>query len=115
VIRALIVCFSGASSTFLASKMRSAARARNIEIDIAVVALSELASKIGEHFSGFVLVGPHMAADFDLIASRVSSAGGAALLLPHEAAGPAGADKALDLVISFLNNQIHTNKGTLRA
>lgn len=113
--RALIVCFAGASSTFLASRLRTLALARGVEIDVSVVALSELASNLGDEFSGIVLVGPHMHTDFDLIAARVSAAGGSALLLPQEAASPAGAETALELIVDYRNNEIHPNKGTLSA
>lgn len=113
--RVLIVCFAGASSTFLASRLRSLALARGIDINVSVVAMSELALTLDEEFSGIVLVGPHMTADFDLISTLVSEAGGAALLLPREAATPEGASSVLDLIITNSNNKIHPNKGTLSA
>ena len=96
----LIVCGAGASSTFLASRLRSLAKARGIQLATKAASTSDLRPFL--HTSTVILVGPHLAESFPLIAAEAAEFGVPAALLPPTAFGPSGAEQALDLVESLV-------------
>jgi len=91
----LIVCGAGASSTFLASRMRSLAATRGLQVTVSAASESELDSRLGS--STVLLVGPHLADHFDELAAQAADFDVASALLPADAFGPTGAEAALDL------------------
>ena len=106
----LIVCGAGASSTFLASRMRSLARTRGIELSITAASDSDLADHLS--FVDVLLVGPHLAPRYSSLSAQASDAGAASLLLPATAFGTGGAEAALDAALELLTPPI-TNEGIL--
>jgi cellobiose PTS system EIIB component len=96
----LIVCGAGASSTFLASRLRTLARERGI--DLTAVPSSDLDVRPKLHTSTVLLVGPHLAESFAELREEAAAFGVPAALLPPTAFGPSGAEDALDLVGSLV-------------
>ena len=92
----LIVCGAGASSTFLASRLRSLAKERGFELAVQAASTSDLRPYL--HTSTVLLVGPHLADSFAALAAEAAEFGVPAALLPPTAFGPSGAEQALDLV-----------------
>ncbi|MCU1552409.1 MAG: hypothetical protein JWR36_2969 [Glaciihabitans sp.] len=107
----LVVCGAGASSTFLASRMRSLAKERGLS-DITARAASNLDidSRLPE--ASVLLVGPHLAPDYPQLASSASTHDVAAALLPSTAFGPAGAASALDLALSLMSDSPIETEGS---
>jgi PTS system cellobiose-specific IIB component len=91
----LIVCGAGASSTFLASAMRSLAASRGIPVTIQAASDDDIESRLP--FSDIVLVGAHLASSFDVLRARAAEHDVAAALLPADVFGLAGAETALEL------------------
>ena len=92
----LIVCGAGASSTFLASRMRAVAKARGIELSLQAASTSDIRPFL--HTSTVLLVGPHLASSFDALRDEAALFGVPSVLLPPTAFGPSGAEQAIDLV-----------------
>ena len=95
--RVLIVCGAGASSTFLAHRLRAAARGRGVEITVAASSTEGLAGRLGE--VDVLLVGSHLAAQLDELTRLADAAGARSALLPDTVFGPRGEEAALDLVL----------------
>ena len=96
----LIVCGAGASSTFLASRMRSIAKARGLELTVSASSDSELRPRL--HTTSVLLVGPHLEPSFAALRAEAAEFGIPAALLPQTAFGPGGAEHAIDLVVSLV-------------
>ena len=96
----LIVCGAGASSTFLASRLRSLAKSRGFELAAQAASTSDLRPYL--HTSTVLLVGPHLADSFAALSAEAAEFGVPAALLPPTAFGPSGAEQALDLVESLV-------------
>jgi len=97
----LIVCGAGASSTFLAQRIRSAANAASIaegESPIAVIASSLQGLPALLPKADVVLVGPHLKDQFQSILLESQMAGVTALLLPDTIFGADGGEVALGLI-----------------
>ena len=92
----LIVCGAGASSTFLASRMRALAKARGLAIGVTAASDSELTARL--RGTTIVLVGPHLAPSFEVIRTEAAFSGVPAVLLPPTAFGPSGAEDAMTLL-----------------
>ncbi|SKA91208.1 PTS system, cellobiose-specific IIB component [Agreia bicolorata] len=95
--RVLVVCGAGASSTFLAHRIRAAARGREIDVSVSASSTEGLDERIGE--IDVLLVGPHLAAQFDELSRLAAAAGAASALLPDTIFGARGEETALDLVL----------------
>jgi PTS system cellobiose-specific IIB component len=104
----LIVCGAGASSTFLASRVRALAKARGL--DLAATAASTLDLDSGLADAGVLLVGPHLQAEFAGLKARAAELQVPAALLPETVFGPTGALEALDLALTLLSSP--QNEGT---
>ncbi|WP_213813862.1 PTS sugar transporter subunit IIB [Glaciihabitans sp. dw_435] len=91
----LIICGAGASSTFLASRMRALATSRGIPLTIQAASDDELDARLPS--TDVLLVGAHLAGDFDSIVERAASSGVPAYLLPDTVFGPGGAEAAFAL------------------
>jgi PTS system cellobiose-specific IIB component len=95
----LIVCGAGASSTFLASRMRALARTRGLAIEVTAASDSEVRTRL--HGTTVLLVGPHLATSFAELESEAALFGVPAVLLPATAFGPTGADDAMALLATL--------------
>jgi PTS system cellobiose-specific IIB component len=95
--RVLVVCGAGASSTFLAHRIRAAARGRDIDVSVSASSTEGIAERLGE--IDVLLVGPHLAAQFDDISKLSAEAGVRSALLPDTVFGAQGEETALELVL----------------
>jgi len=96
----LVVCGAGASSTFLASRMRVLAAERGLSITARAASNLDLASNLPD--ARVLLVGPHLESDFAQLAAEAAARGVPAALLPVTAFGPQGAADALDQALALL-------------
>lgn len=92
----LIVCGAGASSTFLANRLRKAAIAEGLALVVEAGSQDDVPSRLDG--VDVLLVGSHLAADYTTLAAQAQSAGVRAALLPPDATTAGGAAAALDLV-----------------
>ncbi|QHC67507.1 hypothetical protein Q0F99_02745 [Rathayibacter oskolensis] len=94
VQRILIVCGAGASSTFLAHRLRAGAKERGITASFRSESLPGLTESLPG--SDALLVGPHLESQFDGLRLQAARVGVVAALLPHDVFGAHGADAVLD-------------------
>ncbi|QJU52417.1 PTS sugar transporter subunit IIC [Herbiconiux sp. KACC 21604] len=99
----LIVCGAGASSTFLALRLRRIAMARGLDLVVEAGSLPDLDERMRE--TTVLLVGPHLGSRFDELDERARLVGARAAMLPDTVFGPEGADHAADLVIATLERK----------
>lgn len=104
----LVMCGAGVSSTFLASRMRSLARSRELQVTATAASQDQLPDELPGVTA--LLVGPHLAQQFDELDAVSRSFGVPAALLPNTAFEPDGADAALDLAIALLRIS-HSTEG----
>jgi PTS system cellobiose-specific IIB component len=104
----LIVCGAGASSTFLASRMRAIAKSRGLAIEVAAANDSELRTRL--HGTTVLLVGPHLATTFASIQAEAAEFGIPAVLLPPTAFGPNGAEDAIALLGTLVPTRIEPDQ-----
>ena len=97
----LVVCGAGASSTFLASRMRKLAADRGLSVTARAASNLDLNSRLPD--AQVLLVGPHLADAFSGLESEAASHGVPAALLPSTAFGPDGAADALDTALTLLS------------
>ena len=98
--RILVVCGAGASSTFLAHRMRTLAAERGVPVSVEAAAESDL--PVLSAGVDVVLVGHHLRDRFDRLSRVIASEGAAAVLLPPAVSAPAGAAAALDAALTEL-------------
>lgn len=98
--KVLIVCGAGASSTFLALRLRGVARARGLDLTVEAGTQTDLEERIAA--TDVLLVGPHLGSQFPELHDRAVEAGARAALLPDDVFGPEGAERAADLVAELL-------------
>lgn len=97
----LIVCGAGASSTFLASRLRSLAAIRGLDLTVVAASDNELGSRL--HTASVLLVGPHLVGSFGDLEVEAALFGVPAALLPSTVFGPGGAEQAIDIVASLVS------------
>lgn len=107
----LIVCAAGASSTFLAHRLRTAAREASLDFTFDVTAVSELDLRLTSLAPSTVLVAAHLSSQFDDIAQKAQHSGSSAYLLPEVGLDPAGSARVLELLT---NSQHEQGKGSAR-
>jgi PTS system cellobiose-specific IIB component len=96
----LVVCGAGASSTFLASRIRAQAALRGLDLTASAGSSIDIdASIVGAQV---LLVGPHLAAEFPGLEATAAALHMRAALLPEDAFGPNGAENAIDLALKLL-------------
>jgi PTS system cellobiose-specific IIB component len=95
----LIVCGAGASSTFLASRLRSIAKARGEAVTVQAASDDDLDSRLDT--VDVLLVGAHLESTFDELSARAARFGVPAGLLAPSAVTLAGAEAAYDLYSSL--------------
>ena len=101
MVMILVVCGAGASSTFLASRIRKLAENRGLDITAKAASTEDVAARLPE--AGLLLVGPHLESSFALLEAQAAQANIPASLLPSTAFGPTGAEDALARAISLLS------------
>jgi cellobiose PTS system EIIB component len=96
----LVVCGAGASSTFLASRMRKLATGRDLDLTARAASTLDLDSRLAD--AGVLLVGPHLEPEFAELQAAAALHGVEAALLPPTAFGPDGAANALEMALALL-------------
>ncbi|GAA2241134.1 PTS sugar transporter [Herbiconiux moechotypicola] len=99
--KVLIICGAGASSTFLALRVRRVLRARGLDLTVEAGTVPDLDDRIGA--TDVLLVGPHLGEQFGTLHERAAREGVPAALLPDTAFGPEGAEQTADLVTGLLD------------
>jgi cellobiose PTS system EIIB component len=99
-MKILVVCGAGASSTFVAHRMRRTAEERGLDLQVSAGSESDLA--FGLAGIDALLIGPHLAGLYDDVREHADQAGVAVVLLPAtiftERDGAEALDLALDAV-----------------
>lgn len=90
----LVVCGAGASSTFLAHRLRAGAKEHGMDAVFRSETLTGLEESLPD--ADVLLVGPHLESQFDVLRLRAEHVGAAAALLPHDVFGAHGADAVLE-------------------
>jgi cellobiose PTS system EIIB component len=99
VVRIIVVCGAGASSTFIAHRIRRAASNRGMEVRASATSESQLDVALAD--ADVLLVGAHLADRLALLRDRAAAASvPIAILSPEAAAAPDGED-ALDVALEF--------------
>jgi PTS system cellobiose-specific IIB component len=96
-MRIVVVCGAGASSTFVAVKLRSAARNRGEDVVVEPGSASQLESLDGVDV---VLVGAHLEAAVPALRARAATTGTAVAVLPPVSPATLDGDRALDLALN---------------
>jgi PTS system cellobiose-specific IIB component len=96
-MRIHIVCGAGASSTFVALRVRRSAAGRGLSALVTAGNESDLADRLDA--IDVVLVGPHLAGGFAAIEAGALRHGAAARLLPDTVFAARNGEDALDLAI----------------
>jgi len=99
----LIVCGAGASSTFLASRMRAIAASRGESVTVQAASDDDIDSRLPS--VDVLLVGSHLSSSFDILRTRAAGFGVPAGLLAATTFGPGGAEAAYDLFSSLTTTQ----------
>lgn len=95
-MKIIVVCGAGASSTFVAVKLRSAAAARGLQVEVAAGSASQLGSLAGVDV---VLVGAHLEAAVPGLRARAASTGTVIAVLPPVSPAALDGARALDLAL----------------
>lgn len=96
----LLVCGSGASSGFMASNIRKAAKTRGLDIDIKARGESEIENYIDEIDA--LMVGPHLAYIIDEIEEYTQGRDVKVLLMKPDYYSTLDGEKALDDLLSTM-------------
>ncbi|WP_127794229.1 PTS sugar transporter subunit IIB [Agromyces sp. LHK192] len=96
-MRIIVVCGAGASSTFVAHRLRMRARERGLQVDARAATESTLADALAD--ADVLLVGAHLAGSAERIRTLAAEASVPFAMLPESAAADDGG-AALDLAIS---------------
>jgi len=96
-MKILIVCGAGASSTFVALRVRRTAAERGIPVEVAAGSESDLPDGLGG--VTVLLVGPHLEHRFDQIRDQAGDRGVAARLMPDTVFAARDGEQALDLAL----------------
>jgi PTS system cellobiose-specific IIB component len=96
-MRIHIVCGAGASSTFVALRLRTSAAARGVAVHVTAGSESDLASMLP--VTDVLLVGPHLEALFAQIQQQATAAGVRASLMSTTVFTARDGEEALDLAL----------------
>ncbi|MBW8872580.1 MAG: PTS IIB subunit [Leifsonia sp.] len=96
-MRIVVVCGAGASSTFVAVKLRSAARNRGADVEVQPGSASQLESLAGVDV---VLVGAHLEYAVPALRERAAATGTAVAVLPPVSPAALDGERALDLALN---------------
>ncbi len=92
-LNVLLVCGSGASSSFMAAKMRYAATKKGMEINLTARSEGEISNYIGEVDA--IMVGPHLSGDYEALKNRYGEEC-AIVLMDKEYYGKLDGDRAIE-------------------
>jgi PTS system cellobiose-specific IIB component len=106
----LVVCGAGASSTFLASRIRKLTAERGLDVTARAASNLDLGSRLSD--AQVLLVGPHLESNFAELQAAAAEHSVPAVLLPATAFGTDGALHALDTALALL---FPTPEGTTNA
>ena len=96
----LLVCGAGASSSFMAAKMRVAAKKRDIELNVKARSESEVVNFIDDVDA--IMIGPHLSVWYEDMKSRYSD-NCAVVLMKKEYYSKLDGDKAIDHLLQELD------------
>ncbi|WP_026482337.1 PTS sugar transporter subunit IIB [Agromyces subbeticus] len=96
-MRILVACGAGASSTFVAVRIRRAAEARGLTVQTRATGESQLDAALRD--TDVLLVGAHLGARLESVRERAAAASVAVVVLPAAAAS-SDADQLLDLALA---------------
>ncbi|SEB39781.1 PTS system, cellobiose-specific IIB component [Paramicrobacterium humi] len=96
-MKILVACGAGASSTFVALRVRRAAAARGIDLAVTATPLSALPGALAG--ADVLLLGAHLADRADELAVMARAAGVAVAVLPEAASANADGSAVLDLAL----------------
>ncbi len=99
-LNVLLVCGSGASSGFMATNIRKAAIARNIDMSIKARSESEIENYIDE--INVLMVGPHLAYILDEVETFIHDEDIKVILMKGEYYATLDGNKALDHLLEEL-------------
>ena len=98
-MRIIVVCGAGASSTFVAHRIRRAATARGLEVRATATSESQLDVALAD--ADVLLVGAHLADRVDRLRERAAAASVPIAILTEVAATAADGEDALDVALEF--------------
>lgn len=98
-MRIIVVCGAGASSTFVAHRIRRAAAARGLDVRATATSESQLDAALVD--ADVLLVGAHLGDRIGLLRERAAAASVPLVFLPETAAAAADGEEALDLALEF--------------
>lgn len=99
-MRILVVCGAGASSTFVAQRVRRAAHERGLPYSAVAGTAGSLVIDLDS--ADIVLVGPHLAGEWEWIQRSATEHGVAVAVLPHDVFTDLTGERTLDLVHATL-------------
>lgn len=97
-MRIVVVCGAGASSTFAALRIRRAAEARGVDVEVRAAGEQTLAAELAD--ADALLVGTHLAERLGALEQQAAAASVPVAVLPGETRALDG-DAALDLAIAI--------------
>lgn len=97
-MRILVACGAGASSTFIAVRIRRAADFRGLSVEARATGESQLDAAL--QAADVLLVGAHLGDRLDSVRERAAAASVAVAVLPADAATAADGDALLDLALA---------------
>lgn len=109
-MKILVVCGAGASSTFVAHRIRRSAGVRGLEVTVQPTSESSLGELLAE--ADVVLLGAHLATRREEVDAAASRLGVAVALLPESAFTAATGDEALDLALAAAHSLKSHDGGT---
>ena len=99
-MKILVVCGAGASSTFVALRMRRTAAARGLDLEVSAGSESDLPDALDG--VDVLLVGPHLAPRIDEFTALAERAGAGCSLLPATVFTARDGDEALEAALHTL-------------
>ena len=100
-INVLLVCGSGASSSFMSAKMRVAAKKRGIDLNVKARAESEIANYYEDIDA--IMIGPHLSVYYEEVKERYGE-DCAVILMKKDYYGKLDGDKAIDHLFEVLKD-----------
>lgn len=101
-MRILVICGAGASSTFMAQRVRRVAADRSLDVSVEAGAESQvLADDRSLEGVDVLLIGAHLADHEAALSAVAAPAGTAVAVLPADIFGVDGGERALDLALSI--------------
>jgi len=99
----LLACGAGASSGFIAQKMRKAAQKMNLDLDIRAVSDTEILENIDD--VGVLLLGPHLKHKFADIQEEIKEYGVKAMIIDRKYYATLDGETVLKQALELLNQE----------